>query len=131
MRTKIFTYRGVIGAETDLDSGVFINNPKGGGQLGCVISTTEIDITKEAKEIIKNSPREGGSFAPIMLTRHSDGSGSSIGLMGFWKHLFIGEDLCIGRTCDTSILDDCTEVEMEVPEDFKSVVDLSLSHEPV
>ena len=51
------------------------------------------------------------------------GSGSSIGLMGFWKHLFSGEDVCIGRTCDTSILDDCSEVEMEVPEGFKAVVD--------
>jgi len=123
MRTQIFAYRGVIGALTDLNEGKFINDPKSEGQLGCVIHTSEIDITKEAKELIKNAPREGGSFAPIMLTKHADGSGSSIGLMGFWKHAFAGEDLCIGRDCKTEVLEDCTEVEMEVPVDFKQFVD--------
>ncbi|MFA5207415.1 MAG: hypothetical protein WC428_02045 [Candidatus Paceibacterota bacterium] len=123
MRTKIFTYKGVIGAETDLDNGKFLNSPKDGGQLGCVIDTKEIDITKEAKELIKSAPKEGGSFAPIMLTKHSDGSGSSVGLMGFWKHLFAGDELCIGRTCETSVLDDCNEIEIEIPEEFKKVVD--------
>ena len=34
MRTKIFAYKNVVGAETDLDNGEFINNPKGVGQLG-------------------------------------------------------------------------------------------------
>ena len=123
MRTKIFSYKGIIGAKTDLDKGQFINDPKAKGQLGCVISTTEIDITKEAKEILKNAPREGGSFSSIMLTKHSDGSGASIGLMGGWKHLFSGEDLMIGRDCDTSILDDCNEVKIEIPEEFKKVID--------
>lgn len=123
MRTKIFAYKGVIGAETDLDEGKFLNDIKSPGQLGCVISTTEVDITKEAKDLIKNARREGGSFAPIMLTKHSDGSGSSVGIMGAGKHLFAGEDLCIGRTCDKSVLDDCNEVEMEIPEEFITVVD--------
>ena len=123
MRTKIFAYKGVIGAETDIVNGKFINDPKSRGQLGCVISTKEIDITKEAKKLIKSAPREGGSFAPIMLTKHSDGSGSSIGLFGFYKHIFSGEDLCIGRTCETSVLDDCNETEIEIPDEFKEVVD--------
>ena len=126
MKTKIFAYRGCIGAETDLENGKFLNDPKSGGQLGCVISTTEIDITKEAKELIRNAPREGGSFAPIMLTKHDDGSGSSIGLMGFWKHCFAGEDLCIGRTCEKEVLDDCNETVMEIPEDFIEFVDKNL-----
>jgi hypothetical protein len=123
MKTKIFAYKGVIGAETDIENGKFINDPKGSGQLGCVISTTEIDITKEAKELIKSAPRERGSFAPIMLTKHSDGSGSSIGLFGFYKHIFSGEDLCIGRTCETSVLNDCNETEIEIPNEFKELVD--------
>jgi len=123
MRTKIFAYKGVIGAETDIDNGDFLNNPKAGGQLGCVIHTKEVDITKEAKRLIKSARREGGSFAPIMLTKHSDGSGSSIGLMGFYKHLFYDEDLCIGRTCDTSVLEDCNETEIEIPVEFMSIVD--------
>jgi len=123
MRTKIFSYKNAVGAETDLDKGKFINNPKGGGQLGCVIDTKEIDITKEAKELIKNARREGGSFASIMLTKHANNDGSSIGLMGFWKHMFNSEGLMIGRDCDTSILEDCNETEIEIPQGFKDAVD--------
>jgi len=124
MRTKIFEYKGVLGAKTDLDNGKFINDPKGERQLGCVIDTCEIDITVGARQLLLNALKEDGSFAPITLIRHEDGSGSSIGLLGFWKHLFNGEDICIGRDCDKSILYDCNEVsEMEIPEKFKEAVD--------
>ena len=122
MKTKIFAYKGVVGAETDMEDGKFLNDPQGGGQLGCVIDTKEIEITKEAKELIRNARREGGSFAAIMLTKHTEG-GSSIGLFGFGIHMFGGEDLCIGRTCTTSVLDDCDEVELELPEGFKTAVE--------
>lgn len=123
MKTKIFAYKGALGAETDLDKGNFLNNPKDVGQLGCVISTKEIQITQEAKDLLKKAPREGGSFAPIMLTEASDDFESSLGLMGFWKHLFVGEDLCIGRICQTSVLDDCEVVEMEIPKEFRELID--------
>lgn len=127
MRTIIFGYKGIIGAETDLDKGKFLNDPKAGGQLGVVVPVEEIDINKEALELLKKAKREGGSFAPIMLTKHSSQyegeSKASVGLMGFWKHLFHGEDLCIGRDCDTSILDLCNVTEVNIPQDFKDVVD--------
>ena len=127
MRAKIFAYKGVLGALTDLDNGVFLNNPRKGGQLGVVIPVEEVDITAEAVKLLKSASRGGGSFAPIMLTRHSDPvkskSQASIGLLGFCKHLYAGGDLCIGRTCDTSILDLCNITEIEVPEDFIQVVD--------
>ena len=122
MKTKIFAHNGVVGAETDLENGKFINDINGGGQLGCVIHTNECQITKEAKGLIRNARREGGSFAAIMLTKHADDSGSSIGLFGFGKHMFAGEDLCIGRTCEVSVLEDMEEVEIDVPKEFIKVV---------
>lgn len=122
MKTKIFEYKGNLAANTDLENGKFINNPKEGGQLGCVVHTNEIEITKAAKDLIKKARRESGSFAPLMLTKHADDSGSSIGLFGFWKHNF-GKDFTIGRDCDLSILEDCTEIEMEAPEDYKTFID--------
>ena len=122
MRTKIFAYKGIVAAETDLENGKFINNPNNGGELGCVVSTTEIDITKEAKELIRKAKREGGSFAAIMLTKHSDGNGSSIALIGFGKHLYEGDDLCISRDCNLSVLEDCNETEIELPEEFVNFV---------
>lgn len=118
----IFAYKGNVGATTDIENGKFINDVNGSGQLGCVIHTSEVSITKEAKEIIKSARREGGSFAELMLTKHADGSGSSIGLFGFGKHHF-GTDFTIGRTCDISVLDDCEEAKIEIPEDYKKFID--------
>ena len=128
-RTKIFSYKGFLAAETDLDDGVFLNDPKAGGQLGVVIPSTEVDITTEAKELLENAKREGGSFAPIMLTKHDDSiveehGKSSIGLMGFWRHLYAPEEILIGRDCDTKVLEDLTiDDTIEVPEELKNVID--------
>ena len=122
MKTQIFAYKGIIGATTDLDSGKFINNPKSKSQLGCVISSKEIEITKEAKELLRCAPREGDSFAPIMLTRHTNGT-SSIGLIGFHTHLFKGKNLCIGRTCDIEILNDMDDTDIMIPEGFIRTID--------
>lgn len=122
MKTQIFAYKGWLGATTDLENGKFINNPKEQGQLGCVVHTSEIEISKEAKDIIREAKREGGSFAGLMLTKHADGSGASIGLMGFWKHNY-GTEPMIGRVCDLSILDDMPETDVPVPEDYKEFVD--------
>lgn len=116
MKTKIFAYKGILGAETDLENGVFLNNPKASGQLGCVIPIEEIEITQEAIDLLKKAPREKGSFAPITLME------TSIGLLGFQKHLFKGEDLCIGRDCKLSTLDKLTVVDY-IPDDFKQYID--------
>lgn len=127
MKTQIFAYKGNLAATTDLVEGKFINDPKAAGQLGCVISTSEVQITKEAKELIKNARREGGSFAPLMLTKHAGSAvdvhgKSSVGLMGAGKHHF-GKDFTLGRDCDKSVLEDCEEVEIEVPADYKEFID--------
>lgn len=129
MKTKMFAYKGNIGAESDIENGKFINNPKGGGQLGIVIDIKEVEITQEVVDILKSASRDGGSFASIMLTKHSDeavgtgGSVASIGLMGFGKHFFPKSEIAIGRTCDKEILDLCTISEIETPQDFKDFVD--------
>jgi len=121
-RAKIFAYKGALGAETDIDNGTFLNDPKGPNQMGVVIPSSEVDITKEAKELLKNASRESGSFSGIMLTKHSDGSGNSIGLLGFWKHLFLKDDITIGRDCDKEIIDDFNETIIEIPQGFKDAV---------
>ena len=127
MKTRIFAHRGVVGAVTDMENGKFINDPMGGGQLGCVIDVNEVEMTTAAKEAIRGAGREGGSFAPIMLTQHADEvGGASIGLFGRGFHLFHGEDLKIGRTCDLSVLDQIEiNDDLEIPqrEEFESYVD--------
>ena len=122
----IFAYNGNLGMIINAE-GKFINDPFSPGQLGAVISTNEVEISKEAKELIKKANREGGSFAELMLTTHADSSveshgKSSIGVMGM-GYVHLGTNFSIGRTCSLSALEDCTEVENNPPEDYKAFVD--------
>jgi hypothetical protein len=122
MKTKIFAYKNNLGAITDMENGVFLNRPLDPGQLGCVVPSTEVEITREAVSLIRNAHRSGGSFADIMLTRHAVGTGSSIGLIGCGLHHF-GSDFEISRTCDLSVLDDMTITEDEAPESYREFID--------
>ncbi len=123
---KFFAYKGNLACSID-PNGKFINDPTAPGQLGSVVSTTEVGMTAEAKALIKGARREGGSFAALMLTKHEgtavEAHGkSSIGILGGFKAHF-GTDIEIGRDCDKSVLDDCQLIEMEVPEDYKQFID--------
>lgn len=119
----IFAYKGHLGAEVDVD-GKFLNSPTSPGQLGAVIDTKEVEITQEARDLIKSLGREGGSFAGLMLTKMADGSGSNIGILGLGKvNMGCPPDLKIGRTCDKEVVDDCELVDREVPEDYRKFID--------
>lgn len=117
MTAKIFEHKGMVGVEIDMENGKFLNDITLPGQLGCVISPEEVAITESAKAIIKQAKREEGSFAELMLTKHTDGT-SSIGVLGGGK-VFLGSDFTIGRDCDVSVLDEMSIIpENETPEDF-------------
>lgn len=55
---------------------------------GCVVSIDQCEFTQETVDALKTAKRAGGSFAPIIITKHNDsiveefGIGS-VGLMGF------------------------------------------------
>lgn len=123
----IFAYKGNLGMIVRSE-GKFINNPFTEGQLGVVISTNEIEISKEAKALINKAKRDSGSFSELMLTKHegvaieSHGK-SSISVMGI-GFVHLGDDFSIGRTCSLSALEDCTEIENNPPEDYKNFIDL-------
>lgn len=123
---KIFAYKGNLGIEIDMENGKFINDPKAGGQLGCVIRTDEVEISKEAKDLINACGRDRGSFAQLMLTKHEgiglENGPSSIGVFGFGK-VHLGTNFQIGRMCTKSVLEDCKEVPNVVPEDYKEFID--------
>jgi hypothetical protein len=122
---KIFAYKGNVGVTVDPE-GKFINDPFAEGQLGAVISTSEVEISKEAKDIIYAADREGGSFAELMLTEH-EGPGlkygkSSIAVPGI-GYIHLGNDFKIGRTCVKNVVEDATEVPNDVPQDYKDFID--------
>lgn len=119
---QIFEHKGHVGISINPDA-KYINDPK--GQLGVLVDTKDVAITKEAKEIISKAPKGDGSFSELMLTKHSgdepSSANSSIGILGFNKvHLEKGFE--IGRECDVSVLEDCSEEELETPEDFKEYI---------
>jgi hypothetical protein len=128
MKTKIFAYKDYVGVDANMSEGKFINDIKSPGQLGIVVSINEIEISKEAKDIIRSAGREGGSFAPLMLTKHKDAGlehgDASIGVMGFGK-IVVGKkgEINIGRTCDKDVLDMIPDSVVEPPEDFKEFID--------
>jgi len=125
MTAKIFEYKGNVAFDIAMD-GKFINDPFGPNQLGCVISTKEIEISPAAIEVIKRAKREGGSFSTLMLTKHSQPDAenpSSIAVVGGGK-VHLGTDISIGRDCDLEVLNDCVIVEdMEAPDDYKAFID--------
>lgn len=123
---KIFAYKGNIGINIDPE-GKFLNDPFSEGQLGAVIRTDEVEISEEAKVIIRHARREGGSFAEFMLTEHdpsihAEHGKSSIGVMGV-GYVHLGTDFKIGRTCETSALDDCIVVPNDPPQDYIDFID--------
>lgn len=124
---NIFAHKGRVACNITM-TGKFINNPSAAGQMGCVVSTSEVTISKEAADIIRGAKREGGSFAPLMLTVHEGEAvvahgPSSIGVLGVGKvYLGTSDDLTIGRTCDLKALDDCEVIENNPPEDFVEFV---------
>jgi hypothetical protein len=122
---KIFSYKGHVGCLMYMD-GKFINDPSSPGQLGAVVDVTETSITQEAKEIINNVGREGGSFAQLMLTEHTDGA-ASVGVLGFGA-VYLGKqaDIKIGRDCDKSVLDKLKISEEEAPKDFRDFINAQM-----
>lgn len=123
---RYFTYKGAVGANSDLKSGEFLNDIKAPGQLGVIAKFENVGMPKEVKEIFLNRhKREGGSFATTMINKGSMGS------LGFGKHLLAKTEkelIEISRDCDLSLLDECVVVDNEVPEDFKKFID-GLSNE--
>lgn len=121
---QIFSHGSVLGAKSDIDNGTFINDIHADGQMGVVIALNEISITADAKDLLMQCDRDGGSFAPIMITRH-EGEGvdahgkGSIGMMGFGCHLFDTTEPLLSRDCDVTLLDDVeVDNDIEIPQGF-------------
>lgn len=129
---KIFVYKGVVGATTDVENGTFLNDLSTPGNMGAVVLTQHVVMTQEAKDLILQARREGGSFAPLMLTRHSKDAvtnpgEASVGVLGLGHHLISdypeSKHVLIGRDCSLEILDEITVEEFDAPQGFKDFVD--------
>lgn len=124
---KIFEYKGVVAASSDIENGKFLNDIESPSNMGVVVHTDNVVITPTALDILKNNyDRAGGSFSHIMVTRHADESGGSVGLLGLHTHMITspGESVVeYSRDCDLSILDDIEVEDFTLPEEFVQFVD--------
>lgn len=128
---QIFAYKGQVGALSDIENGTFLNDVKGSSQLGVVVASKDIGISQEAKDLIKEKyHREGGSFAPLMLTP-SEKTNGSIGILGFGRHLLTDMDgmISISSDCDLSVLDKCQLIENNPEDTFIEFVDDLINEE--
>jgi hypothetical protein len=95
-----------------------------------VLTSMMVLLLDQAKQAFKSASREGGSFAPYMLTKHADTENnkdhgkSSIGWLGGFLNACPLGQIKLGRDCEKEVLDDMVEVkELEIPQSFKDFVD--------
>lgn len=118
---NIFFYKNHVGVDINMNR-KFLNDLTDNNQLGCVISTKEINISQEAVDFIKKLKRDTGSFAEIMMTRKQDDhQNASISFLGFGK-ILVTTETSISRTCDLTVLDECNIVENQPDERFKEII---------
>lgn len=118
--TRVFAHLGIIGVQTDITSGTFLNDPTAEGQMGCVVPLENVVMTTEAKDLLRSAKREGGSFAAIMIDT------KTFAHMGFSHVMFDANENLISRDCDLSGLDLIAEDLEPVPEGFITAVEKSM-----
>lgn len=114
MKTRVFAYKGYVGAETDLENGVFLNDPMKTGQCGCIVSVDELEITQEAIDLIRTARTGCDDIADIMLGK------DHIRLLGFWYHHV---SLELTSSCDRTLLDRLIPAEVAIDPGFIEYID--------
>lgn len=112
MKTKIFEYKGHVGIQA---GDKFINDPDQPGQLGCLVDISEIEISKEAFDVLKTVKKSHDAIGDVMAF------GTTFGWMGGYKYL-LHPKAEGDRDYEPSILESRI-TEVEIPDDFKKVVD--------
>lgn len=62
-KTKIFEYKGYVGIVAG-DS--LVNDPTQPGQLGCIVSLKDVEISQAAFEILKGIPKSNDDIGDVM-----------------------------------------------------------------
>jgi len=122
MKTKIFGYKGIVGAQTDLENGVFINQPLAHGQCGCIVSVDELEIDQEAIDLLKQAQVGCDDVTEIMLGK------DYICLLGFWLHV-IPSPPVITSSCDKTLLDRLVPAKFDINPEFIEYVEELLADE--
>jgi hypothetical protein len=126
MKTKIFEYKGFVGAESNYNAEGLLNNPEDPKQLGFVLDGRYVDISPKAFEIIKTF---GNSYDDIGVLDvfKSDNGTTIVSMLGGPKFLFgkEGQENVGSNSSDFSLLENRIKGDVEAPEDFKEFIDVN------
>jgi len=132
---KVFAYKGYIGIDVftgepveegkDVElknlSPALIVDPLQPGQLGFLCDASKCEFTKEAVELLQETPKSRHSIGDVMCY---EGGGMTIfGWMGGGMRAFKAEEAQSSRDCDMSLLKNVKTVEIEVPQNFIDYID--------
>jgi hypothetical protein len=112
MKTKIFAYKGRVGI---LAGDKFVNDPSQPNQLGCVVKLSEVEVSREAFEILNNIKRSHDDIGDVMCW------GECFAWLGGPKTML--NDKAEGdNSYQPSLLVNYI-ADVEIPEEFKNAVD--------
>ena len=118
MKTTVFQHKGMIGILSSPDAEGFIAKP-GNGNLGCVVDASQVEISKDALDLLKTIPRGHDGLGEIESFKAGDKN--VFGWLGGYMKAFRPADIETSRDYNPSIL---TATEgVEVPKEFKDFVD--------
>lgn len=72
MRTKVFAYKGIIGIQSSDTAEGLINDPTQSGQLGFIVDSNFVDISKEAFSLLKKIKNGNDSIGDIDVFQTAD-----------------------------------------------------------
>ena len=73
MRTKVFTYKGYIGIESNVKAEGLLNDPKKKGQLGFVVNAEFVDIQPKALTLLKKIKTSADDIGDVDVFKDSKG----------------------------------------------------------
>ena len=116
--TKIYAYKGAVGASTNMTSTSILNEPLVDSAVQ--VNAADVRITAEAKDLIRNAPQS--NTVPAQITFDA----GTVTLKGVGSHAFIGSNLTVNTGSDMSVLESIEEDEsIQVPFGFKWLVNRS------
>lgn len=121
MKTQIFAYKNIVGISA---GDKLVNDPCQPGQLGCIVDINEIEISREAYNILRTLKKCRGSLGDVMCWSCTDPDEGEayFGWLGGFKAM-ITKETEGDRDFNPSLLKSQIVENLIVPEDFKNAID--------
>jgi hypothetical protein len=111
MRTKVFSYKGWVGIQSDVKAEGLLNKPLDKGQLGFVLDANFVDISPEALELLKKVPLSGDCIGEVDIFKSQ--KEIIFSWLGGPLKMFQPEKISGSSSYDASLITDTVDVEID------------------